>query len=94
VRNHILDHASAAEVFGPPEHDGGVSFAKKWPQSRVSGWQLSCTKNTPRKVKPFVDFLAKTQLRIWNIALMPKWLMSHGRIHSQYLKRETQLFDY
>ncbi|GAU38536.1 hypothetical protein TSUD_320080 [Trifolium subterraneum] len=31
---------SYSGVFGPPEHDGGVSFGKKWPQSRVA-WKAA-----------------------------------------------------
>jgi hypothetical protein len=58
------------------------------------GWQLSCTNNTPRKLKLSVDFLTQTLLRIWILALMPRWFRSQERIHSLYLKRERQLYDY
>lgn len=32
----VCDENLQSKVFGPSERNGGVSFAKKWPQSRVS----------------------------------------------------------
>ncbi|MCI32984.1 hypothetical protein A2U01_0054199, partial [Trifolium medium] len=32
----IFDQNLQSKVFGPSGRNGGVSFAKKWPQSRVS----------------------------------------------------------
>jgi hypothetical protein len=55
------------------------------------GWQLLCTKNTPRKLKLSVDSITQTQLRIWNLALMPKWLRSQER-NTLNISKENTLF--
>jgi hypothetical protein len=55
------------------------------------GWQLLCTKNTPRKLKLSVDSVTQTHSGFWNLALMPKWLRSQERKHSISQKR-TQFF--
>jgi hypothetical protein len=36
VRGILAAEFRILRIFGPPEHDGGVSFAKEWSQSRVS----------------------------------------------------------
>ncbi|AES81070.1 hypothetical protein MTR_7g088300 [Medicago truncatula] len=44
---------------------------------------LKTRKQSLRKLKLSVDSLTQTELWIWNLAFMPKWLRSEETIHSQ-----------
>ncbi|KEH40952.1 hypothetical protein MTR_1g038885 [Medicago truncatula] len=82
----VGDKNLQSKVFRPSERNGGVNFAKNGRKVEFRWWQLFFFKNTLRKLKLSVDSFTQTQLRIWNLALMPIWLRNQERIHSLTLK--------
>jgi hypothetical protein len=74
----FLDLSDAMEVLVLRKNGRKIEFR---------GWKLSCTKNTPRKLKLSVDFLTQTH-RTWNLALMPKWLIIQKRESTLNLSKE------
>jgi hypothetical protein len=88
VGGSVCDEISSPRFLDLPNAMVVLVLRKNGRKVEFRGWQLLCTKNTPRKLKLSVDSVSQTQLRIWNLALMPKWLRSQERKHSQYLKRE------